>query len=139
MEVRTSNNKWWWQLNSSSTLPQATIKWYQVWIHQVKTPIVEILKSQKLLLKPNLESRDKLVVQAIQLNMDMRTACQYREMEIIKTWMPLFISITTERDLSKEVLVILQIKMQWMLLWILATLLEEMVLIAMLQVETTQP
>ena len=138
MEVRTTINKWWWQPNSSSTPHKTIIKCSQAWIHLVRTPIKEINRSIKPLPKPSLESKDRTVVQATQFNNNMKTPCQYRAMVIIKTWMPLSILIITERDLSKVVQAILQITMLWTLLWILVPLLKEMV-IAMLQVETTQP
>ena len=105
MVIRTTNNKWWWPLNNSSTLHLTITRWYRVWTPQVKTPLKLTLILRQLL-KLNFVSSDRTVEQATQSN--MRTACLFKVMVTTKIWMPLSISITTERDLSKEVLVILQ-------------------------------
>ena len=47
--------------------------------------VVEAIKSTKLLHKLNLESRELIVVLAIQFSNNMRTVCQLMEMPIIKT------------------------------------------------------
>lgn len=143
MGARTNNNKWWWQPNSSSIRLKINNQCFKAWIHQVKIltkeeMVVEAIKSTKLLHKLNLESRELIVVLAIQFSNNMRTVCQLMEMLIIKTWMPLCTLIITERDLFKVVQeVISQTWMQWMLPWMSATL-PEMVK-AILPVETTQP
>ena len=76
MEVRTTNNKWWWPPNSSLILHRTIIKCSQAWILQVRTLIMVTPRSQKLLLKLNLESRGPIVVLVIQFNNNMKTACQ---------------------------------------------------------------
>jgi len=76
MAVKTINNKWWWLHSNSSIQPnRIIIICFQAWIHLVRTPIMGTLKSQKPLLKLNLESREPIVVQAILFTNNMRTAC----------------------------------------------------------------
>jgi len=103
-EIRTTNNKWWWQLSNSSTQPQTTIRWSQAWTHQDRTPLTPTLIS-RLSPKLNYESRDRIVERQTLSN--MKTACLFKVTETIIIWMLQSTSITTERDLSKEALVIL--------------------------------
>jgi len=76
MEARITNNKWWWPPSSSLIQLKTITKCYQAWTHQGRIRIMETLRSLKLLLKLNSESKEPIVVLAIQFNNNMKTACQ---------------------------------------------------------------
>lgn len=125
MVVKTTiNNKWWWQLSSFSIQLIKIHKWWIAWILQMEE-ITVTRKFQKQLRKPNWGNKEPIGEQVILFINSMKTACLSMVMLIIKIWMLQSILIIIENDQFKEVQhLLLQMLMEWMLLWILALLLE---------------